>query len=152
MARVMAGRTFRWKRDSVLRQSTKIGPARSGKPGGMKLNSVNKNETIKEEKEAVEVLDVWRKRGGLLNSIISAAGGQPIQILTSNMQLRTGTPDEGTLKAPHACALCGLKSEERILGVDRGVNDSFGEWWVDHWGHADCQRFWDENSSTLTHR
>jgi hypothetical protein len=118
----------------------------------MKLKSVNKNEIIKEEKETVDVLDAWRRRGGLLNSVVSAAGGQPIPVLTGNMPLRTGTLNEGIITAPHACALCGLKREERILGVDRDVNDSFGEWWIDHWGHADCERFWDENSSSLAHR
>lgn len=152
MARVVTGRTLRWKRDPILRQSTKIGPARSGKPGGMKLSSVNKNETIKEEQEAVEVLKAWRSRGGLLSAVISAAGLKPIPIPTGNMKIRTGTADEGILKASHACALCGLKREERIAEVDRGVNDSFREWWVDHWGHTDCQRFWEENSSSLAHR
>ncbi|PGH11590.1 hypothetical protein AJ80_07060 [Polytolypa hystricis UAMH7299] len=149
MARIFLGRPHRWKRDTILSQSTRIGPSRSGKSGGMKLSSVNKNENVKEEKEAVEVLEAWRRRGAVLNSAILAAGGHSVPILTGNVQVRTAA---GALKASHACALCGLKREERIPRVDEDVYDSFEEWWVDHWGHADCKVFWETNSATLDQR
>ncbi|EGE02453.1 hypothetical protein TEQG_01489 [Trichophyton equinum CBS 127.97] len=60
--------------------------------------------------------------------------------------------EEGALKSAHACALCGLKREERVARVDDGVSDSFGEWWLDHWGHADCEAFWKSNAAKLDHR
>ena len=150
-ARVMSGRTLRWKRDTALSQSTKIGPARSGKSGGMKLSSINKSESIKEEKEAMDVLDAWRSRAGLFNSIILAAG-RPIPLISGNLQARPATADEGALKAPHACALCGLKRDEKIPKIDEKVEDSFGEWWIDYWGHTDCKNFWDKNSHSLYQR
>lgn len=150
-ARVIAGRTLRWKRDTALSQSTKIGPARSGKTGGMKLTSVNKSESIKEEKEAMDVLDAWRNRAAHLNSFILATGHQ-IPLLSNNMHARTAGSDEVATKAAHACALCGLKREERILKIDESVEDSFGEWWTDHWGHTECKNFWDKNSRSLNQR
>lgn len=150
-ARVIAGRTLRWKRDTALSQSTKIGPARSGKPGGMKLSSVNKSESVKEEKEAMDVLDAWRSRASHFNSLILAAGHQ-IPLISNNMHARPAAANEGALNAAHACALCGLKREERIPKIDEKVEDSFGEWWTEHWGHTDCKSFWDKNSSFLNQR
>ncbi|EEH20704.1 hypothetical protein PABG_02935 [Paracoccidioides brasiliensis Pb03] len=153
MARVLAGRTLRWKRDSVLSQSTKIGPARSGKVGGMKLTSVNKSENIKEEKEAVEVYAAWRKRSSHLNSVILAAGGRAVPMLPDNVQVRTGTMEEdGALKASHACGLCGLKRDERIPKIDGIVYDNFGEWWIELWGHTECRNFWEANCRRLAQR
>lgn len=151
-ARVIAGRTSRWKRDSILSQSMKIGPARSGKPGGMKLNTVNKNENVKEQQEAVDVLDMWRDRTALFNSVLQAAGQRPIPIIADNTRVTTATADQGAIKALHACALCGLKRDERLPKVDEKVEDSFGEWWTDHWGHTDCKRFWDTNMKLLDQR
>ncbi|KAL1961366.1 hypothetical protein VTO42DRAFT_94 [Malbranchea cinnamomea] len=152
MARVLLGRSLRWKRDSILSQSTKIGPARSGKPGGMKLSSVNKNESIKEDKEAVEVQEAWKKRAGFLNSVMTAASEKPVPPAVENLQVRTATDEEGVLKAAHACALCGLKREERISRIDHNVHDSFGEWWTDYWGHSECKSFWEAHSSKLNQR
>ncbi|KAK2767442.1 hypothetical protein FQN54_003598 [Arachnomyces sp. PD_36] len=150
-ARVITGRTLRWTRDTALSQSTKIGPARSGKSGGMKLNSVNKGESIKEEKEAMDVLEAWRSRAGRFNSVILAAGHQ-VPLITNNMRARPANADEGALKASHACALCGLRRDERIPKIDEKVEDSFGEWWTEHWGHTDCKNFWDRNSRSLNQR
>lgn len=152
MARIIAGRSLRWKRDSILSQSTKIGPARSGKAGGMKLNSVNKNETVKEEQETVEAINSWKRRSVSLNNAISAAGGKAVPVPTSIINVRTAATEEGAIKASHACALCGLKRDERIPKVDDGVYDSFGEWWTDHWGHTDCRIFWESYSGTLDQR
>ncbi|KAF3895525.1 hypothetical protein GTR04_2747 [Trichophyton interdigitale] len=152
MAHVVSGRHLRWKRDQILSQSTKIGPARSGRSGGMKLSSVNKSENVKEEKEAVEVVEAWKRCSGLLNSVVTSRGRNPMPALSLSMQVRTATADEGALKSAHACALCGLKREERVARVDDGVSDSFGEWWLDHWGHADCEAFWKSNAAKLDHR
>ncbi|KAF3491621.1 uncharacterized protein GIQ15_01138 [Arthroderma uncinatum] len=152
MAHVVSGRQLRWKRDQILSQSTKIGPARSGRSGGMKLSSVNKSENVKEEKEAVEVLEAWKKCSGILNSVIASTGSRPMPPMSLHMQVRTATADEGALRSTHACALCGLKREERIPRVDDDASDSFGEWWLDHWGHADCEAFWKFNAAKLDHR
>ncbi|GAB1191328.1 hypothetical protein APSETT444_000500 [Aspergillus pseudonomiae] len=151
-ARVVAGRTLRWKRDSILSQSMRIGPARAGKPGGMKLNTVNKNEDIKEQQEAVDVISMWRDRTALFNSVIQASGRRPIHVIPPNIRAMTATPEQGALKASHACALCGLKREERLPKVDDQVEDSFGEWWTDHWGHTECRQFWETNVALLGQR
>ncbi|KKZ58450.1 hypothetical protein EMCG_00941 [[Emmonsia] crescens] len=153
MARILVGRTHRWKRDTVLSQSTKIGPARSGKVGGMKLSSLNKSESVKEEKEAVEVLEAWRKRSSYLNSFILSAGGRAVPVFSDNVQLKTGTVEEdGAFKASHACGLCGLKRDERIPKIDGIVHDNFGEWWIELWGHTDCRNFWEANCGRLNQR
>ncbi|KAL5365807.1 hypothetical protein BJX96DRAFT_19788 [Aspergillus floccosus] len=151
-ARVVAGRTLRWKRDTILSQSMKIGPARAGKSGGMKLNTVNKNEDIKEQQEAVDVITMWRERAALFNSVIQASGRRPVQIISENTRVMTATATQGAIKASHACALCGLKRDERLPKFDESVEDSFGEWWTDHWGHTDCRLFWENNLGMLRQR
>ncbi|EIT82174.1 hypothetical protein F9C07_2231220 [Aspergillus flavus] len=151
-ARVVAGRTLRWKRDSILSQSMRIGPARAGKSGGMKLNTVNKNEDIKEQQEAVDVISMWRDRAALFNSVVQASGRRPISAIPTNIRAMTATPEQGALKASHACALCGLKREERLPKIDDQVEDSFGEWWTDHWGHTECRQFWETNVALLDQR
>ncbi|KAF7162106.1 hypothetical protein CNMCM5623_007551 [Aspergillus felis] len=152
VARVVAGRTLRWKRDTILSQSMRIGPARSGKPGGMKLSTVNKNESIKEQQEAVDVLTMWRDQAALFNSVIQASGKQPIQAIAENARVITATAAQGAIRAPHACALCGLKRDERLPKVDENVQDSFGEWWVEHWGHSECKVLWEKNMGLLAQR
>ncbi|KAI1920563.1 hypothetical protein LOZ52_002924 [Ophidiomyces ophidiicola] len=151
MIYIILGRSLRWKRDSILSQSTKIGPA-SGRSGGMKLSSVNKSENMREEKEAVEVLDIWNKRGGLLNSVLVAGGKQSIQLTSRDWQVKTASAQEGGINASHACALCGLRRDERISKVDETVDDIFEEWWTEHWGHSDCRHFWDVHSVNLDQR
>ncbi|KGO76537.1 hypothetical protein PITC_088160 [Penicillium italicum] len=154
-ARVIAGRSFRWKRDTILSQSMRIGPARSGKAGGMKLNSVNKQETIKEEQDAVDVLITWRERAVIFNAILQAAGQRPIPTVQdpSALKVITARADQGALKASHPCALCSLKRDERVLRVDeQNVQDSFGEWWTEHWGHTACRQFWEMNRNLLGQR
>ncbi|KAJ5834500.1 hypothetical protein N7447_000526 [Penicillium robsamsonii] len=154
-ARVIAGRGLRWKRDTILSQSMRIGPARSGKPGGMKLNSVNKQENIKEEQDAVDVLTTWRERAAIFNAVLQAAGQRPIPTVPdpSALKVTTARADQGALKASHPCALCSLKRDERVLRVDeQSVQDSFGEWWTEHWGHTACRRFWETNRNLLGQR
>ncbi|KAL4944806.1 hypothetical protein BDV06DRAFT_186512 [Aspergillus oleicola] len=152
VTRVVAGRTLRWKRDAILSQSMRIGPARAGKAGGMKLNTVNKNEDIKEKQEAVDVLNLWRDRAAVFISVIQAAGQRPVQIIPENTRVMTAPASQGAIKASHACALCGLKRDERIPKLDENVEDSFGEWWTEHWGHTECRLFWEDNSGLLGHR
>ncbi|KAL4775634.1 hypothetical protein BDW60DRAFT_204203 [Aspergillus nidulans var. acristatus] len=152
VARIVAGRTLRWKRDSILSQSMRIGPARSGKAGGMKLSSVNRNEDIKEQQEAVDIINMWRDRASLFNSVVQAAGRRPVQVIPNNTRVIIATASQGAIKAPHACALCGLKRDERIPKVDENVEDSFGEWWTEHWGHTECRQFWEDNKGSLGQR
>ncbi|OXV07807.1 hypothetical protein Egran_04427 [Elaphomyces granulatus] len=151
-ARVITGRSLRWKRDNILNQSTKIGPARSGKSGGMKLSSVSKNETVREEQEVMEVVEVWRRHAALFNRVILSAGKRPFPVTADKARVTTASPSQGALTAIHPCAICGLKRDERLAKVDEDIEDSFGDWWIDYWGHADCKRFWDESSKLLHQR
>lgn len=151
-ARIIAGRTLRWKRDIILSQSTKIGPARSGKASGMKLSSVSKGENVKEQQEVAGVIEVWRRHNTILNSIIQSVGERPVPVITDKFRIDTAGPEQGALKAGHACALCGLKRDERLPKIDESIEDSFGDWWSEHWGHTDCKWFWDENSRNLSQR
>jgi hypothetical protein len=154
-ARVIAGRSLRWKRDTILSQSMRIGPARAGKVGGMKLNSVNKQETIKEEQDAVDVLVAWRERAAIFNAILQGSGQRPIPTVPDPSALKViiARADQGALKASHPCALCSLKRDERVLRVDeQNVQDNFGEWWTEHWGHTQCRQFWENNRYLLGQR
>jgi hypothetical protein len=149
-ARVIAGRTLRWKRDAILVQSMRMGPAASGGGGrGMKLAAIDKSENLKEEKEAADVVGSWGKSAHLFNSTVSKAGIQrPLMALYLSVRPRL-TSGVDVLKASHACALCGINRDERVSQVDVNVEDSFGEYWIEYWGHRDCRDFW---TSTYVHR
>ncbi|KAF5014580.1 hypothetical protein F66182_14383, partial [Fusarium sp. NRRL 66182] len=108
----------------------KIGPAQSGKSSGMKLSSVSKGESIKEEQEAVGVLEVWRHHASAFNSAIQSSGERPVAVITDKTRVITVGAAQGALKASHACALCGLKRDERLPKLDDDAQDSFGDWWV----------------------
>ncbi|OKL60658.1 hypothetical protein UA08_04224 [Talaromyces atroroseus] len=151
-SRIIAGRSLRWKRDVRLSQSMKIGPAQSGKTSGMKLSSVSRGESIKEEQEAVGLIDIWRHHASVFNSFLQSSGERPIPVSMDKVRITTAGPEQGALKASHACALCGLKRDERLPKVDDDAQDSFGDWWAEHWGHTDCKWFWEENSNKLSHR
>lgn len=118
----------------------------------MKLSSVNKHEDVKEEQDAVDVLTLWRERAALFNALIQTAGLRPIVVPAGALKVVTARPEQGALKAGHACALCALKREERVLRVDEDVQDSFGEWWTEHWGHTACRVFWEGNKGLLGQR
>ncbi|KAE9379221.1 hypothetical protein N431DRAFT_478285 [Stipitochalara longipes BDJ] len=156
-ARLIAGRKLRWKRDTLLSQAMKIGPAAAGGKGGMKLTGVDKAEAIREDREAADVVRVWREQLGRLRSAVAVANSNfkdasshlVIPELSEVMHIKT---QEGALMAPKPCLICGLKREERINKVDVRVEDSFGEWWVEHWGHRACRNFWLEHESKLKHR
>ncbi|KAF4636668.1 hypothetical protein G7Y89_g1409 [Cudoniella acicularis] len=151
-ARIIAGRKQRWKRDTILSQSMKIGPAAAGGKGGMKLAGVDKAEVTKEDREAAEAVRVWREQLGRLRSAIAVANSSikdvsshlTIPEISETMHVKT---QEGGLTAPKPCVICGLKRDERISKVDINVEDSFGEWWYEHWGHRACKNFWQEHES-----
>ena len=153
-ARVIAGRKLRWKRDTHLAQSMRIGQA--GK--GMKLSGVDRNEVKREDREAAEFVQIWQKRLGgirralaLVNSQIS---GSPLALpeVSETMLVRTAKLVDGGISAPKCCVLCGIKRDERIEKVDGVVYDSFSEWWTEHWGHTDCKVFWSEHERYLRQR
>jgi hypothetical protein len=156
-ARLIAGRKLRWKRDTLLSQAMKIGPAAAGGKGGMKLTGIDKAETTREDREAAEVVRVWRDQLGRLRSAIAVANSNikdasahlVIPEINEAMHVKT---QEGALTAPKPCIICGLKREERVNKVDVQVEDSFGEWWVEHWGHRACRNFWLEHESKLKRR
>ncbi|KAG8534209.1 uncharacterized protein KY384_001053 [Bacidia gigantensis] len=153
ISRVVAGRKQRWKRDNILSQSMKIGQA--GKQGGMKLTSVDKTESRREDQEVSEVLRVWKEQVGVLRSIVLAvqAAHQGIKLavpeVTESAPVLLAKAGEGALTATKACFLCGLGRNERVSKIDVNVEDSFGEWWVEHWGHLDCTSFWTRHKSQL---
>ena len=158
-ARILAGRKFRWKRDNILAQSMKIGPAHSGKAGGMKLAGLDKAESRREDQDAAEALQIWKQQVGPLRSMIAALNSQlpvhersKIPEIADNMPIRQGKPSEGVVSAPKCCFLCGIKRDERVAKVDVDVEDSFGEWWVEHWGHIDCVDFWESHKESLRQR
>lgn len=153
----MAGRKLRWKRDNILSQSMKIGTA-SGKTSGMKLAGVDKAETRREDQEAAEALRAWKQQVGPLRSTISMisthlpGSGFSLPDIAEAMPIRVVKPSEGAVTAPKCCFLCGIKRDERVAKVDVDVEDSFGEWWREYWGHIDCVAFWENHKTSLRQR
>ncbi|CZT03659.1 uncharacterized protein RAG0_10359 [Rhynchosporium agropyri] len=156
-ARIIAGRKLRWKRDSFLSQAMKIGPAAAGGKGGMKLTGIDKSEVVREDREVADVFRVWKDQLGRLRSAVAVANTSlrdssshlAIPEISEAMHVKI---QEGGMTAPKQCLICGLKREERIAKVDIAVEDSFGEWWIDHWGHRACKNFWQEHQSNLKGR
>ncbi|RDL40601.1 Uncharacterized protein BP5553_00580 [Venustampulla echinocandica] len=156
-ARIIAGRKLRWKRDTILSQSMKIGPSAAGGKGGMKLTGVDKAEVTREERESAEVVRVWKEQLGRLRSAVAVANSSisdtsqhlTIPEISETIHVKT---QEGGLTAPKPCVICGIKREERVSKVDVQVEDSFGEWWIEYWGHRACKNFWQEHESKLKHR
>ena len=139
-SRIVAGKTLRWKRDTILAQSLKIGQA--GKGGGMKLAAINKGESLKEEREAGEMISCWSRYVHEFNNIIAQAQLRPHRMkLSASPSLKilahSNIPDTSK-----QCAICGLKRTERVNEVDTDADDLFGEFWTEHWGHRDCYEFW----------
>lgn len=157
-SRILAGRKLRWKRDTHLSQSMKIGPATAGKVTGMKLTGIDRTETRREDQEATEVRRLWKQHVGGIKSQLARINAQQSEIefvlpdIMEDLPVRTAKPGEGALTAPKCCFLCGLKRDERVARLDTGVEDSFGEFWMDHWGHVDCTRFWAEHKDSLKQR
>lgn len=160
LARVIAGRKLRWKRDQRLSQSMRIGPSAAGGKGGMKLAGLDKAELAKEEREVLDVLRSWRGQVGKLRTAVTAASMAPglpklpsVPDITEQMPVRVLKSIEGGMTAPHPCALCGLRRDERIAKVDVEVDDSFGEWWAQGANmHVGCKAFWEEFERKLKSR
>ncbi|KAK0389509.1 hypothetical protein NLU13_3084 [Sarocladium strictum] len=150
-AHVIAGRKQRWHRDKILAKSMSISAAGSK---GMKLAGVDKTQSAREDREAADVVAVWRDNVGRVRSAVAAANSAgkanlKVPELAEAMQVQTA---KSALTAPKSCVICGLKREERVNKVDFEVEDSFGEWWVDHWGHRACKNFWLEHEQMLRQR
>jgi hypothetical protein len=160
LAHIIAGRKMRWKRDQHLSQSMRIGPAAAGGKGGMKLTGLDKTEAAKEDREVVDTLRLWKNQVGKLRTAVTVASAAPamarlppVPDITEQMPIKVLKATEGGITAPHACALCGLKREERVAKVDVEVEDSFGEWWVQGTNmHAACRNFWEEFEKKLKSR
>ncbi|KAK4169207.1 hypothetical protein QBC43DRAFT_307147 [Cladorrhinum sp. PSN259] len=149
-ARIIAGRKHRWHRDKFLSQSMSISAA--GGVKGMKLQGLDKTQAAREDNEAAEVIEVWKKQVGRLRTVVAGANGVhsgenlKVPELGLNMSVTAG---KGVLTDKKACVVCGLKREERVSKVDFEVEDSFGEWWVDFWGHRGCVNFWMRHEGEL---
>ncbi|KAI1818825.1 hypothetical protein GGS20DRAFT_6966 [Poronia punctata] len=153
-ARIIAGRKLRWHRDKYLAQSMSISAAGSR---GMKLAGVDKTQATREDREAADIVSAWKSQVGRLRSTVaavnSAAKGSRkilrIPEISDTIQVQTA---KGVPTAVKSCVICGLKRNERLAKIDLEVEDSFGEWWVDHWGHLACKRFWVQHEATLRQR
>jgi hypothetical protein len=150
-ARVIAGRKHRWHRDKILAKSMSISASGSK---GMKLAGVDKTQSAREDREAADVAVTWRENVGRLRSAVAAAnaaGKSNLKVpeLSDSLLVQTA---KMVPTAPKPCIICGLKRDERVAKVDFDVEDSFGEWWVEHWGHRACKNFWVEHEQKLRQR
>lgn len=178
-ARIITGRRMRWLRDRFLAQGMAVSMAPSaaggGKGGGrgMKLAGVDKARAAHDEREALEVVAAWGRVVGRVRGLVVAVGaalssgkgkgdgggdggrggreGLGLRMPEVAVGLAVSTA-KGVPTAPRACVVCGLKREERVAGVDGEVEDSFGEWWVEFWGHRECRNFWVGHEKELRQR
>ncbi|KAK4106581.1 hypothetical protein N658DRAFT_512381 [Parathielavia hyrcaniae] len=160
-ARLITGRKHRWHRDKFLAQGMSISAAPSssssggggGGQRGMKLASIDKSQAAHEDREAAEVVAAWKRQVGRLRGVVAAVSQAQAQALAqqgASSKLRVPevavglavTVARGVPTAPRACVVCGLRRDERVAKVDVEVEDVFGEWWVEFWGHRDCRNFW----------
>lgn len=136
-AHIIAGRKLRWKRDQHLSQGMRIGPASSRATSGMKLTGIDKGENMKEEREASDVVRVWKDQLGRLRHVVSGVNQikagtlGTVPDLQETMPVKTLKQSEGGIPARQPCMMCGLKREERVTAADMATDDSFGEWWID---------------------
>lgn len=136
-AHIIAGRKLRWKRDQHLSQGMRIGPASSRATSGMKLTGIDKGENMKEEREASDVVRMWKEQVGRLRHVVSGANQIKagtlglVPDLQETMSVKTLKQSEGGIPARQPCMMCGLKREERVTATDMATDDSFGEWWID---------------------
>lgn len=166
-ARLIAGRKHRWHRDKFLAQGMSISAAPSGAAGGggqrgMKLSALDRSQSAREDGEAAEVVAAWKAQVGRLRAVVAAVnaanaaatqGGRKPLLRVPELALAAAvTTLKGAPTAPRACVVCGLKRDERVAKVDVEVEDSFGEWWVEFWGHRECRNFWLEHERDLRQR
>lgn len=150
-AHIMAGRKQRWHRDKILAKSMSISASGSK---GMKLAGVDKTQAAREDREAADVVTAWRENVGRLRSAVAAANSAR-KVALKVPEINEVMPVQSAKlvpTAPKPCVICGLKREERVAKVDHEVEDSFGEWWIDHWGHRACKNFWIEHETALRQR
>lgn len=154
-ARIVTGRKLRWHRDKFLAQGMSISAA--GSKGGMKLAGIDKAQSIREDREVADVVAAFRDKVGRLRGAVAAAnaavtdGSRPLRLPEIGEAVSVQTVQKAA-SAPNPCVVCGLKREERVPKVDFDVEDSFGEWWVDFWGHRACKNFWLEHEARLRQR
>lgn len=120
----------------------------------MKLVGVDKTQTARENREAADVIAAWREHVGRLRAAVATANAEykanlRIPELSENMVIQTA---KMVPTARWPCVICGLKREERVFKVDLDVQNSFGEWWVEHWGHRACKNFWLKHEQRLRQR
>lgn len=159
-SRLIAGRKHRWHRDKFLAQGMSISAAPVGKGGGgargMKLANIDKSQSAREDREAAEVADAWKRQVGRLRGVVAGVNAShPGEIQLRVPEVAVGlavTTAKNVPTAPRACVVCGLKRDERVARVDVEVEDSFGEWWVEHWGHRECRNFWVRHEKELRSR
>ncbi|AEO57674.1 hypothetical protein MYCTH_2304112 [Thermothelomyces thermophilus ATCC 42464] len=163
-ARLITGRKHRWHRDKFLAQSMSVSAACGvGGQRGMKLACVDKAQTAHDDREAAEVAAAWKRGVGRLRAVVAgvnaargAGGGAGRGVAALRVpEVAVGlavTTAKGVPTAPRACVVCGLKRDERVAKVDWEVEDSFGEWWVEFWGHRECRNFWLEHEKKLRQR
>lgn len=135
--RIIAGRTHRWKRDTILAQNMRIG--RAGKSGGMKLATVNKGESVREQREVADMVSLWSSYTHDFQSVIAQAHKSANRLKMNTAPTIRVIPGQDRWKQ---CALCGLKRSERVTDVDVSTQDLFDEFWFEHWGHRDCSEVW----------
>ena len=124
------------------------------------VSAVDKSQSTREDREAEDVLAAWKHTVGPLRSVVAAANAAGAKKGVALKMPELGGPSlvarpaaaNAGLAAPRACALCGLKRDERIARVDFDVEDSFGEWWVEHWGHRTCRNWWVRSEERLRQR
>lgn len=130
----------------------------------MKLAGVDKGEVSKEDRELADVLRLWRAQVGKLRSAVSSINANatgsatgatlPLSIpeITETPVVRVAKESEGGVVVAKQCVVCALKRNERVSKVDVNVEDVFGEWWVEHWGHRSCVAFWRGHEAGLRSR
>jgi hypothetical protein len=150
--RILAGRKLRWHRDKFMSQRMTISAAGAK---GMKLAGVDKAQASREDREAADVAASWKVHVGRLRSAVAAANaagsGAPLRVPEIGDQMHVTTAKQ-VPTSPRPCVVCGLKRDERVGKVDFEVEDIFGEWWVEHWGHRACRNFWKEHEKKLRQR
>ena len=151
----------------------------SGNKSGMKLHGLDKTESKREEREVEELLRVWKANVGKIRAGVVALGkieergaNTRTGTVSGTVPLPAAVPTSAALIIPElsgvpiiktlprregnsipTCVLCGLNRDERVGKVDGDdVQDCFGEWWVEWWGHVDCEWFWDVYEGELRSR
>lgn len=126
----------------------------------MKLAGIDKTQSAREDREAADVAAAYRDVVGRLRTAVAGANaaiakgtglGERLRVPELAETARVETV-RGALTAARACVVCGLRRDERVVRVDFEVEDSFGEWWVEFWGHRACRNFWVEHEGALRSR